>query len=191
MKRQITRQSLSNRLRKSALAIIVVTGLAACGGGSSSGAASGQGNGVLQVRLTDAHTDEVTAVNVAIVSLKAKPAGQPPIQIPVLFKSVDLLTLQNTSELLADATLAAQHYEYIMVELDASQSSIVENGQLKPLQIPNSAIKVLGGFDVLVNGETTILLDFDAESSLNRLGNQQWLLNPVILMKDVTTTGGS
>ena len=162
--------------------IVLVMVLVSCGGGSSSGAGT---TGSLQVRLTDAHTNNVSEVNIAIVSLQAKPAGSPVVQIPVLFNTVDLLTLQNSSALLANAIVPAGHYEFIMVKLDQGQSGVVEAGQAKPLMIASEEVKVLGGFDVLENGDTTVLLDFDAERSLIKQGNGQWQMKPVILMESV------
>ena len=56
-----------------------------------------------------------------------------------------------------------------------------------PLRIPSEEIKVLGGFTVTEEGLTTVTLDFVAEESLVLLGNDEWLLQPVILM-DVSTS---
>ena len=44
-------------------------------------------------------------------------------------------------------------------------------------------IKVLGGFVVQADGQTDVVLDFDAEKSLVKLGNNNWLLKPVIVKK--------
>ena len=52
-----------------------------------------------------------------------------------------------------------------------------------PLRIPSQEIKILGGFRVDDDGTTTITLDFDAERSLVKLGNGEWLLKPVIAME--------
>jgi hypothetical protein len=77
-------------------------------------------------------------------------------------------------------------YEFIQIELDESQSNVIEDGVMKSLQIPSEKIKVLGGFEVKDGETTTVLLDFDAEKSLVLRGNGEWLLKPVILLADVT-----
>jgi len=57
-------------------------------------------------------------------------------------------------------------------------------GVPQPLRIPSEEIKILGGLSVEEGGTTTVTLDFDAEASLNRLGNGQWLMTPIIVMAD-------
>lgn len=83
------------------------------------------------------------------------------------------------------APTAPGRYEFIQVQLDESRSNVVDAGQVEPLQVPSEKIKLLGGFEFLEDGTTTVLLDFDAEQSLVLRGNGEWLLKPVILMADV------
>jgi hypothetical protein len=49
-------------------------------------------------------------------------------------------------------------------------------------------VKILGGVAVDPDHKTTITLDFDAKSSLLRLGNGEWLLRPVIVMTGNNTS---
>ncbi|MGA8262030.1 MAG: DUF4382 domain-containing protein [Arenicellales bacterium] len=160
--------------------------LAACSGGSSSAGAGGSGQGSLAIQLTDAPTAAVSEVNVHIVGLKIKPSGSPVQTLDFPGQTVDLLSLQNATELMVKAQVPAGHYDLVQIELDQNGSSVLENNQTKPLQIPSGEIKVLGGFDVAVDGTTTVLLDFKAGASLIQAGNGGWLLKPVILQAKVT-----
>lgn len=178
------------------LIVMLITGVAmtavlgACGGGDSSSGAGGtaSGSGTLAVRMTDAHTDSVSEVNVRIVGLTVKRADAPVERLDFPGRNIELLALENTSELLTTAEVAAGSYEFIQVELDQSQSNVVDSGDTKPLQIPSEKIKVQGGFEVGPDGTTTLLLDFDAEESLVKRGDGQWLLRPVIVLANVTTS---
>ena len=85
--------------------------------------------------------------------------------------------------LIAEDNVTAGEYEFIRVELDQSRSNVIVSGEALPLKIPSEEIKVLGGFVVPTGGFTNILLDFDADKSLVKLGNGNWLLKPVIVKK--------
>lgn len=177
-------QSLSILITGVAMAFV----LGACGSGDSSSGVDGtaSGSGILAVQLTDAHTDSVSQVNVHIVGLMVKRSNAPVETLGFAGRTVELLALENTTELMIEAEVPAGSYEFIQVELDESLSNVVENGDTKPLQIPSEEIKVLGGFEVEADGATTVLLDFDAEESLMKRGDGQWLLRPVILLANVT-----
>jgi hypothetical protein len=158
--------------------------LVGCGGGGSD-TSSGGSSGNLNIYLTDAPTDEVSSVNVYIRGLTVKGSGSPVERISDDVGLIDLLTLENSTQLIAAANVQPGNYEFIMVELDQDRSNVVlkSNGSTVPLKIPSEEIKVLGGFVVDTEGQTEVILDFDADKSLNKLGNDNWLLNPVIVKK--------
>lgn len=165
---------------------LVPLALVSCSDSDSPSAASGA---MLRVELTDAPTDELAAVNVYISGLTVKPTDGPVERIAQDIGPVDLLALRETRELLVAAQVAPGDYEFIRVEFDEAGSSVVDaatNREL-PLQIPSREIKVLGGFIVAPDATTTVLLDFDADRSLIRRGNGQWLLKPVILLANTST----
>ncbi len=97
------------------------------------------------------------------------------------------MDLEETSVLLVTLSVESGTYEFIQVDLDESRSYVVESRDEKPLQIPSTEIKVLGGFEVPEGEATTLLLDFDVNQSLVLEGNGQWLLQPVIVIQQVTT----
>ncbi len=154
----------------------------ACGGTPL----SPSGQGILHIQLTDAPTDEVSEVNVFIVGLTMKHSERPVEQITSGSVLVNLSDLEDTSVLLVTLSVESGTYEFIQVDLDESRSYVVESGEDKPLQIPSTEIKVLGGFEVPEGEATILLLDFDVNQSLVQ-ENGQWLLQPVIVMQQVTT----
>lgn len=173
-----------------AFAAVVALSLMALVSCSDSDSPSAPSGTMLRVELTDAPTDELAAVNVYISGLTIKPTTGPVERIANDIGSIDLLTLRDTRELLVAAEVEPGDYEFIHVDLDEAGSSVVDaatNEEL-PLQIPSEEIKVQGGtFTVAPDVTTTVLLDFDADQSLIRRGNGEWLLTPVILLANAST----
>ncbi len=160
------------------------------GDGSSGGSEGGStGTGRLQLEMTDAPVDDVTQLVVWVSGLKVKLSGQPTAHIDARLGAYDLLQLQGgASEVLADAQVAAGTYQYIEILLDESRSFVVERatGRQAPLDIASDKAKLNGPpFDVLENGTTVVLFDFDAERSLTQRGNGTWLLHPVLEIVEV------
>lgn len=71
-------------------------------------------------------------------------------------------------------------------------STVVVDGVTHPLVTPSgqsSGIKVIGRFDVVANGTTEVMLDFDAERSIRVTGNDTYMLHPVIRLVAETRAG--
>ena len=162
-------------------AVLTVATMVSCNGSPTSPSADPN----LLVQLTDDHTDNVEQVNIFCSSVTANPVGGPPetMNLELSNNPQDLLVLRDAVIPLATAVVALGDYESLRINLDEQQSSIVEGGMTLPLRIPSQEIKILGGFRVDDDGTTTITLDFDAERSLVKLGNGEWLLKPVIAME--------
>jgi len=171
------------RLTVTAFMAVTALVMTSCGGGSDT--SSGGSSGNLYVHLTDAPTDEVSSVNVYISGLKVKRSGAAVERISNDVGLIDLLTLTNSTKLIAVASVEPGNYDFIMVQLDQARSNVVvkSTGNTEPLKIPSQEIKVLGGFVVEATGQTNVVLDFDAEKSLVKQGNNNWLLKPVIVKK--------
>ena len=159
----------------------------ACNGSSSPTAAAG---GTLRVTMKDAPTDELSAVNVYITGLTVKAAGMPVQTLPLTVNPnpVDLMSIVNDPTQLAAANVDPGDYEFIQIELDADLSSVtpIGGGADLPVVIPSTEIKILGGFTVDANHETTVTLDFNADQSLVKRGDGTWLLKPVIAIDHVS-----
>lgn len=154
----------------------------ACNDSNDNGTSPPLPVGALEVRLTDAPTEDVAAVNVFVSGLLIKPSGGPAARVADEIGTFDLLSLQGTTAQLVQLGVAAGDYEFVQIELDQDRSSVVlaDTDEVVPLAIASEEIKVLGGFEVPVGGETVVTLDFDAAASLRQLGNGDWLLTPVI-----------
>jgi hypothetical protein len=188
MSNWLTRRSLRRAIWLSTLVVLaLVSGawLSGCGGSSPTDPG---GDTFLSVELTDAPTDEVSEVVVCIVGLTVKHTDRAVERISHQTVEIDLLQLRNVTRLLVRAGVEAGSYEFIQIELDETCSSVVEiaTGERKELQIPSRQIKVLGGFSVAQGRDTRLVLDFDADQSLVKRGNGEWLLKPVIVVDRVS-----
>jgi hypothetical protein len=101
---------------------------------------------------------------------------------------VDLLELQDDVIGFAAGLVRPGAYEFIHINIDERKSYIVENGRKKSLQVPNEKIKIVRGFRVGEDAMTTLTLDFDAEASLLKRGNGEWLLTPIVLITGNNTS---
>jgi hypothetical protein len=200
--------SSSRPFLRSLLSLVLLATLACNGGGYGSptappGGGTGgpppggtvSGTGTLRLEMTDAPVDGVTQLVVWVSGLKVKPAGQPTTRIDANLGPYDLLALRGgVTTILADALIDAATYQYIEILLDESQSFVVEKatGLQLPLAIASDKIKLNGGpFEVLKDGTTTVLFDFDAERSLRQRGNGSWLLHPVLEVLEITVLAGT
>jgi hypothetical protein len=191
-----------NTIKKASLGIVLAFLLGGCSGGSSETSSGGGESsdtsldggsnsvtsssdplGTLSIYLTDAPTDEVSSVNVYITGLTIKRSGASVERFSNDVGLIDLLDLRDSTLLIAEDNVTAGDYEFIRVGLDQSRSNVIVSGETLPLKIPSEEIKVLGGFVVRTGGSTNIVLDFDADKSLVKLGNGNWLLKPVIVKK--------
>jgi len=163
------------------IALTAVFAQGACEGNPVSPTARGS----LLVLLTDAPIGDVERVEIFFTSLKVKPAGGPPFDLDLVLADnpIDLLTLSDRVTALATGSVAAGDYEFIQVNIDPARSRLVESGAARSLKAPSTEVKILGGFTVEADQQTTITLDFDATRSLVSLGNGDWLLKPLIVRK--------
>lgn len=186
-----------SRSKKFAIPVLLLIGGLACSGPTLNSPTSVQVDspagttGKLSVLLTDSPTDDVDEINVFITELRVKKLQEPLTTLASGIGLIDLLTLQNgVTQLIAEDSLEAGTYEFIQFVLDEDQSFIVHHtkGEL-PLKIPSQKIRVQGGrFDVQAGGATTVVVDFDAASSLFKGGGGRYRLKPVIVIVNVAST---
>ena len=144
--------------------------------------------------MTDAPIDEVSELVVFLAEVKIKRDGVPVERFASIVGPVDLLLLQNgITELIGQEQIAAGRVQFIEFRLDESQSYVVEadTGEQLDLKIPSQKIKIAGGpFEVLPDGTTDVLVDFDAEKSLKRTGNGRYQLKPHVSIVKVSQSAG-
>jgi len=153
---------------------------AACGDNPASPSGTGSN---LRLMLTDAPAG-VDQVNIYFTSVDAKPVGGPLEHLALNLSSnpIDLLTLDDKVVGFAAGEVDAGQYEFVHINIDQDRSYLIENGVRKTLRVPSQEIKVVGGFEIDDDDVTTLTLDFDADASLNKLGNGDWMLRPVVLI---------
>ena len=133
--------------------------------------------------LTDAPAG-VDQVNIFFTSVDAKPVGGPVerLRLELASNPIDLLTLDDRVVGFATGAVDPGDYEFLHINIDQDRSYLVENGVRKPLRVPSQEIKVVGGFSIDDDHTTTLTLDFDADASLNKLGNGDWMMRPVVVI---------
>jgi hypothetical protein len=179
--------------RLSRAAVLCLTALAtaglivaACGDSPTSPSGSGSN---LRLMLTDAPAG-VDQVNIFFTSVDAKPVGRSGerLELELASNPIDLLTLDDKVIGFATGEVEPGEYEFLHLNIDQSRSYLVENGVRKTLRVPSQEIKVVGGFSIDDDHVTTLTLDFDADKSLNRLGNGDWILQPIVVITGKNTS---
>lgn len=104
----------------------------------------------------------------------------------------DLLQLMNgASVVLGDTFLTAGHYTQIRLILGEG-NYVVVNGDSIPLTIPSgmqTGVKLNHEFDIEPNNLYELLLDFNAGQSIHVTGNGRYMMNPVIRVMPMVTSG--
>lgn len=115
--------------------------LVGCSSGSSE-TSSGGGNseitlgaslGVLSIYLTDALTGEVSSVNVYITGLTLKGSAATVERFSDGAGLIDLVTLCNSTRLMAEAYVPAGDYEFTRGELDQSRRNVIVKSTMETL----------------------------------------------------------
>lgn len=176
--------------------------LSACGGGGSSSSPEPvTGNGSLSLYVTDAPVDDVAEVWVQFTGVQVQPRTGPAIEFvfdePV---DVDLLALQgeNHAPLLMDAELPAGEYDWIALAVNAEfdtvmDSYVVTTGGQEELRVPSgsqSGLRLVSGFAITVNRNTSFMIDWDLRQGLTRPpGQPGYFLRPALRITDLTEYG--
>jgi len=166
--------------------------LTACGGDIS-------GSGILNLNITDAPVDSAAKVVVSFDSVSIKPANGPAYDIKLVdisgnpvVKSIDLLSQQgaNSEPLLVNHVLAAGHYNWMRLNVIASQTSYdsyieLDGGSQYPLYVPSgdeTGLKLNQGFNIADGGATTFTIDFDLRKSVlsPNKNSQAYKLKPTL-----------
>jgi hypothetical protein len=98
----------------------------------------------------------------------------------------DLLTLQDGKfDLLATEDLDAGLYTQIRLKIVEGEDKtyITIGDDTYPLEVPSgtqSGLKLIHPFEIIEGGNTVLFLDFDAEKSVLKTGNDQYKLKPTI-----------
>ena len=174
------------------LPVVLLLFFAGCSNDNSTGPASGK-NGQLKLSMVDSpgNYDEV---NIVVTRVEVHMSGDSSNWMVVnpVPHTYDLLQLRNgASVVLGDTFLTAGHYTQIRLIL-GDGSNVVVNGITYPLVIPSgmqTGIKLNHEFDIELGNLYELLLDFNADQSIHITGNGQYMMNPVIRVMPVVTSG--
>jgi len=90
----------------------------------------------------------------------------------------DLINITDIKELLGSKDLEAG--KYTQVRLNVESAVVTIDGKEYNLSIPSNSIKLIHPFTIETNKTTTLTLDFDANKSILKTGNNVYELQPVI-----------
>lgn len=188
---------------RAVIAQTVLTTVAAQCGGSDGKIflPGGNNNATLNVSVTDAPVDTVSAVVVNFSSIELTPSSGSKLTLTLNpAQQVNLLSLSDgaTTALTTNQTIDAGTYTSIRFVLNASSSSQdasyvdLLDGSRYPLVIPNNGdggLKINKNFTVAADGRLDLVADFDLRRSIApRLGST-YSFTPSVRVVDTTQSG--
>jgi len=91
----------------------------------------------------------------------------------------DLLKIEGIEQFLGASQVEAGKYTQIRLTVDKAEVGLGEN-EPEEATVPSKKLKIVRPFNVVAGETTSILLDFDAEKSVNVTGNGKIIVKPVI-----------
>jgi hypothetical protein len=179
------------------LAILAVTGAAACGGDSIT---SPSGSGRLSVMIKDSPYSDAKALLVTFSEVTAHREGEggftklPFGETTATSRTCDLKKLVDRQDVLGVGALPEGHYTQVRVVV-SSATLYFDNpsdgpacaasipapiGSSAAVDVPSGEVRLNREFDVAEGGVTTMLIDFDGERSVTETGNGRFRMTPVI-----------
>lgn len=142
--------------------------------------------GNFRIYLTDQPIPNAEEILVTISEIRVQKTQEAFITVWKGTQEYDLLQLQNKEKLILDTEL--EEGMYTQIRLDVTSGQVVVNGTSNPMIVPSSEVKIPVVFNILRDGETEIVLDFEAEHSIEvvKAGlSDQYILRPVVRVKSV------
>ena len=193
------------------LTFVCVAALTASACGESSPAGPSGGSGTLNMRLTDSPFSDAKSVLVTFSEVSAHPEDGEWKTVPfapdpggagVTERTCDLKKLQGPVDILGGGLLTAGHYTQIRLVVKSATiyfdvapdpaapactavAPVLTSTNKADVTIPSGEVKLNRGFDLVADGTTTIVLDFDGDKSIRETGNGRFMMSPVITIKSV------
>lgn len=136
------------------------------------------GMGKLVVNVTDPPPPEMESVMVEVGKLEVHKAGGSWTTVAENMEPFDLISLEDRVELLATAIVDSGIYTQI--RLDIISVTIWVEGEDHTAKVPSGKIKLVGSFEVIVDGETEVTLDFVGAESVMVTGKGEYVFKPVV-----------
>lgn len=142
--------------------------------------------GNFKLYLTDQPIANAEQILVTVSEIRVQKTEEAFLSVYSGSQTYDLLKLQNKEEMIATAELEQGKYTQIRLAVTAGQ--VVVDGVSHEMTIPSSEIKIPVVFDIVKDGVTEIVLDFEAEHSIQvvKAGlNEEYILRPVVKVKEI------
>ena len=139
--------------------------------------------GVLEVRVTDAPTHDVSAVNITVSNIEVhKTTGETEwLSVIEEDKNFDLLKLRGVEEVLGSKEIETGNYTQI--RMDVKEVIVTIDGEPQKAKLPSGKLKLLYSFEVERDKITVLTLDFDADKSVVVTGAGKVIFKPVVKLK--------
>lgn len=142
--------------------------------------------GNFRIYLTDQPIPNAEKVLVTIGEITVQKTQEAFLTVWTGTREYDLLQLRNNEKLIMETEL--EEGMYTQIRLDVTSGQVVINGTSYAMIVPSSEVKIPVVFNVLKGGVTEIILDFEAEHSIEvvKAGlSDQYILRPVVQVKSV------
>jgi len=92
-------------------------------------------------------------------------------------KTIDLIQVKGITDILGETSLGPG--KYTQIRLSVSSATAVIDGVTYSLKVPSGSIKFVHPFEIENNKTTSLILDFNADSSIVKAGDK-YILKPVV-----------
>jgi S-adenosylmethionine:diacylglycerol 3-amino-3-carboxypropyl transferase len=146
--------------------------------------ATSEGNFQIYMKDVPALYDKIL---VNITQITVHKAGGAAFLVSQESRTIDLIQLQSREEFITERHLDPG--KYTEIRLITSSGQVVVGGKTYDMEIPSTEIKIPVQFDI-INGQTTkIILDFNADASIEVHptgdGSNKYILRPVIIVDSI------
>lgn len=140
--------------------------------------------GNFELYLTDQPIDGLEQVLITITAIRVQKDDESIVTVWEGERTFDLLLLQDIEERILDVELEQGTYTHVIIAI--SGAAVVVNSVTYEITIsPSLEVRIPVAFTVLNNNITEVVLDFQADQSIEGYGDQ-YLLFPVITVRRVS-----
>jgi len=153
------------------------------------GCTSSDGTGNFMLYLTDKPIDNAEEIWVTISEINVQKSDEGFFTVWSGSIDYDLLKLRSKEEEIVNVTLDEGTYTQIRLVVTAGRILIAGESEPYIMTVPSSEVKIPYVFNVMEDGATKIVLDFEAENSIHVVYTSQrkeYILRPVIIVKSIT-----
>jgi len=153
------------------------------------GCTSSDDVGNFKLYLTDQPIDDAEEIWVTISEINVQKEEVGFLTAWTGTQTYDLLKLRSQDERILDITLEEGTYTQIRLVVASGRIKIAGEVDHHNMIVPSSEVKIPVVFTITADGETEILLDFEAKHSIHVVsagGSEQYILSPVIKVKSIS-----